>query len=939
MNYYDKYVKYKIKYSELKNILEQKGGDMAYITNINNINLFSNTDMEEYLNPIYGKILCFNGFIKNNYFLKKGGFIDNDYSKIITKYTKELGLKIIPNNNMMKLTPFDIGCFIGLKYIYKIDETFFNFNEKKGKISYPKITQQKDYDFFSNKMSLFNNNYSTKIFRNNDIFIFHFLLYCLWWVANNDKGITQYYDGLYTIFCIYNSYNMNKTLLDGINQNKYNDTNSFENIIFQITSVPFNIYNQEQSYNFCVEGGTYPDCYETTARNLINLICFDDNKYFDIEKLRHLNPINELEQYYTKFNNFEKQSSFNKIDIYDLKLNSRDAWSKLIIDYASNNVSFKKKCFNEKEYEIKTGLSIDRSNINFFQVLKNLLPNLNNFDDLKLNGINNITNKIDERGIGELNIEHNIFGIISIEFKNYGHAYMKIHNNYNKYINYQHFGEEKKSLIKELLKEDINEFNYLKINFTSELLTDEINYSKNKLSFKKKLFELSLTEQFDDDTRRRINIDTDNEDFFDYIVYIDQLNKCFINKYTFICSNFDFVDRISKYSSLNINFIRFREKIEIDLSKLSCLTSIDNYFMSDCRDLEIINLSPLSNVITIGNCFLTGCIRLRIIDLSSLSKVISIGDSFLSGCKSLTEIDLSPLHKISSIDDFFLAGCKNLEFIDLSSLSNVLSINDGFLIECVRLVTIDLSPLHNIMSIGDDFLSGCKNLKFIDLSSFSNVLSINDGFLSECVNLQSIDLSQLSNVSYIGNNFLYECKSLKEINLLPLSKITFIDDRFLSFCEKLEYIDLSQLSNVLTIGNSFLAVCENLKSIDLSSLSNVSKIGNDFLAGCKNLKSIDLSQLSNVLTIGNSFLSVCKNLKSIDLSSLSNVSKIGDDFLSGCASITEIDLSPLSNITIIGDNFLSGCQRLTKIICSSNQYELLDMSIVYNKKIKIEISN
>ena len=936
MNYYNKYLKYKIKYSELKNILEQKGGDMAYITNINNINLFSNTDMEEYLNPIYGMILCFNGFLKNNYFLKKGGFIEDEFSRIITKYTKELGYKIIPNNNMMKLTPFDIGCFIGLKYIYKIDNSFFNFNEKNGKISYPKINQQKDYDFLLNKMSLFNNNYSTKIFRNKDIFIFHFLLYCLWWVANNDKGITQYYNGIYTIFCIYNSYNTNKTLLDGINQNKYNDTNSFENIIYQITYKPFKVYGQEQSSNFCNEGGTYPDCYETTARNLINLICFDDNnKYFDIEKLRHLNPINELEQYYKKFNNFETQSSFNEIYIYDLKLNSRDAWSKLIIDYASNNVIFKNKCFNEKEYEIKTGLSKDPSNINFFQVLKNLLPNLNNFGDLKVSGIDNITNDIDEKGIGKLNIEHNIFGIISIEFMGYGHAYMKIPNNVNRYINYEHFGEEKKRNIEELLKVNINEFNYLKINFTSELLTNKINDSKTGLGLKKKLFELSLTKQFDDDTRRRIFIDTDNEDFFDYIVYIDQVNKCIINKYTFICSNFNFIDRISKYSSLDIDFERFKEQVEINLSKLSHFTSIPDYFLSGCRNLNIINLSPLSNAITIGDNFLSGCRNLNIINLSPLSNAITIGDNFLTGCRNLKIINLSPLSNAITIGDYFLEGCNSLEIIDLSPLHNITSIGNHFLEGCKSLTKMNLSPLSNAITIGDYFLEGCKSLEIIDLSPLHNITSIGNHFLEGCKSLETIDLSPLHNITSIGNHFLEGCKSLETIDLSPLHNITSIGYDFLTRCINLKFIDLSPLHNITSIGEDFLYECKSLKTINFLPLSKITFINDRFLEWCENLEYIDLSQLSSVLTIGKSFLGQCKNLKSIDLSSLSNVSQIGNDFLEGCRNLEYIDLTPLSNITIIGDNFLSGCSSLTKIICSSNQFKLLDITIENYKKIEI----
>jgi len=77
-NYYrKKYIRYKIKYLELKNNylnMEMIGGDLPYITNIEKINLFnpdikSHKDMEPYLNPIYGLIMCKSGYIKNNFYL------------------------------------------------------------------------------------------------------------------------------------------------------------------------------------------------------------------------------------------------------------------------------------------------------------------------------------------------------------------------------------------------------------------------------------------------------------------------------------------------------------------------------------------------------------------------------------------------------------------------------------------------------------------------------------------------------------------------------------------------------------------------------------------------------------------------------------------------------------------------------------------------------
>jgi len=57
MDYYEKYLKYKKKYIELKN---QIGGDKPIIQQIDKINLFHDSEMEMYLNPIYGYYMCEN---------------------------------------------------------------------------------------------------------------------------------------------------------------------------------------------------------------------------------------------------------------------------------------------------------------------------------------------------------------------------------------------------------------------------------------------------------------------------------------------------------------------------------------------------------------------------------------------------------------------------------------------------------------------------------------------------------------------------------------------------------------------------------------------------------------------------------------------------------------------------------------------------------------
>ena len=93
---------------------------------------------------------------------------------------------------------------------------------------------------------------------------------------------------------------------------------------------------------------------------------------FDVKILEQLGAIPQLLEYYTVFNNFAIQSDIKRKSIYGEELNSRDAWSKLIINYANNNVSFVKSCLDgSKRFELNAGLSVDRQTGNFFQLIKN----------------------------------------------------------------------------------------------------------------------------------------------------------------------------------------------------------------------------------------------------------------------------------------------------------------------------------------------------------------------------------------------------------------------------------------------------------------------------------------------------------------------------------------------------------------------------------------
>ncbi len=912
MDFYKKYLKYKSKYILLKSLIDkQTGGGKPLINNPHIINLFTDPDMERFLNPIYGYIMCEIGYISNNYYLHMHKFINTTESKIINKMCKIIPDGIQPTNDIMILDPIDFGRYIAFKYINMKNNIITTNINKPGKYIFTSKLNNNEID----KTIL--TNYIQKLHKfiplidNNDEIFFHFILYCFWWNAESEDGIKKYYNGINEVFSIMNKYVPVKyTLVDFTTVLPSN----FEKIIAELLKKPFKIYNQEWSNNFCLVNNTYPDCGETTARNLINLICFDGNK-FDINILKKYKPLPELIKYYEIFNNFNLQSDYKQM-IYEQELNARDAWSYLIIKYAYSNVKFIKYCPDDItiQFEMDAGLSIDKKTGNFMQLIKNLLG-IDKWDDL----VNKYIISIDDNtrnGIGEIVIEHDLLKNVNIYCER-GHYYMENIRKKPTSIELNGVSEENKKYINYILQKNINSDNYLYYNFNSNELEQNIktaqNFELNTVLVK--LFELSLTDKYDSDLRRRIIIDTEKILFHTIITNKQiQLNEK-LNEYTYSSGDLTFIKQLQNLKYLNFELKDARKIETIDLKPLleSNVTSIGDYFLNHCIALKSIDLSGLSNITSIGNNFIYNCFALKEINLSGLSNVTTIGNEFLSYCSKLEKIDLSGLSNVTSIGGNFLSNCSTLKEIDLSGLSNVTSIGGNFLSYCSNLEKIDLSGLSNVSSIGNDFLSNCSNLEKIDLSGLSNVSSIGNNFIVRCFTLKEINLSGLSNVSSIGNDFLSQCSKLEKIDLSGLSNVSSIGDYFLARCFTLKEIDLSVLLNVTSIGGNFLSYCSKLEKIDLSGLSNVSSIGDNFLSDCSTLKEIDLSVLLNVTTIGNNFLSKCSALKEIDLSVLLNVTSIGDYFCASFTTLGKINLSGLSNVTTIGNNFLSKCSALKEI--------------------------
>lgn len=770
-NIYLKYLKYKKKYLELKKnnqILNNIGGNIPIIRKPLLINLFIDERIENYLNPIYGKIMYETNYYINIYYLVKSGLVnymneqinllsveDNILYPTITNGEIQIIKKIfntslnnkMPTKKLLSITPYEYGKHMGLKYIYLNNMENFDILESL-------VESDKLVEYFA--------------YTNNDINCFHLTLYSLWWVLDNDDGIIEYYKGVKEVFKqIYDNEQMellfkNPDTLD-------NNLNTFEKTIFDIIQEPFTLFEQEEPNNFCknnISKKNYPDCVEITIRNLINFLTCSDGVNFNIDKLDIFNPIDKLKEYYSVYKDFDSQVS-NKSNIFDgEKLTPYDAWSKLIIFYANTNIDFVNKCENPTtfidthEYEVNTGLSKDYSVDNIFQLVKNLLPGLTSWEDLKkIIYIDDIQTNVNEN-YKNIFINHNINGYLNITIYP-KHVETNINNKKTiVYNNNNNFNQLQKDKLDLLINENINLKNILSFRHDYTFMKNIFNYNGFRIihtDSKIKLLLLIFILGLDFNNRIFNNVqqidDYDNY-YYDDINFSDfQINvkSDYYTKFIYDLNNNQY---LKKYKNSIINKIEKFTWICWDFNfvyNLPWLTKINLIFMD--REIESIDanfIKPLKNI-----------------------KVIE--SSFLSDYHKLKYLDLSPLRNLNSFPDNTLRGSRNLIYLNLSGLSFINSLPNDFLCDCKKIVELNLSGMKKLKSLPNNFLYDCKNLIKLDLYGLTNLETIGNKFLYKCVNLTELDLSSLTNLKSVGKYFLYKCDKLESIILPQIDNITWND--------------------------------------------------------------------------------------------------------------------------------------------------------------------
>ena len=202
------------------------------------------------------------------------------------------------------------------------------------------------------------------------------------------------------------------------------------------------------------------------------------------------------------------------------------------------------------------------------------------------------------------------------------------------------------------------------------------------------------------------------------------------------------------------NFLRNSALTRLDLSAVSVVTEIGDWFLHSCRQLTEVDLSGLCNVTVITGRFLCLANRLESINLSGFGSVTKIGWGFLTS-SALRTVDLSVFRRVTVIEESFLSSCEHLTSVDLSGLSNVTEIGRQFLCGSYALKRVCLSGLRSVVTIGKFFFGDCSRLQVVDgLSALSGVKHIEEFFFYRCPELTRIDASGLSKDALVVRRLL-----------------------------------------------------------------------------------------------------------------------------------------------------------------------------------------
>ena len=523
---------YIIKYSGVNksfiigNDSELIGGEIPTVDILRDMNWFEeNSDIEKFLNPIYG-FLWFELNCIDNYY-KFGNKKKDSIAKLVGKtfWIIRGEHRTSLTNKLKELTPYDIGHYLGFKYFLKINnlrkikecikktkniisdleshkkrlDQISKFdkqskptekqkqileNMKENAIKYDKIIKNEIKTNFSSIKSDIPeiNKYIEEISTHTEIIlnpkeiidilniyiseleyhitekpifneiikkyffeyldddqdeIYYVILSILWWKLTDKGGIEEYYKGINEYFKVSKPKDFGQVLhvfkIGDLPPRKYlfeKKLIEFYRLYKNIISLPGQDYTNILNSNPNLD---YPDCGETTLRNFIRIISYNNGSY-NLDILKKLEANDNLLEFFTVFNTDQLQISDKPLFIYNQNLTVRDAWGYIVsnldnIRYANNN--------KHGKYELCDKATNDGTNNNILAVLQHLFRKINKWDDFNQIPNVTITNHLHlEKHIGTIDITVTNFGTFIWSFQD-GHFEMseKKNNSHNANIN------------------------------------------------------------------------------------------------------------------------------------------------------------------------------------------------------------------------------------------------------------------------------------------------------------------------------------------------------------------------------------------------------------------------------------------------------------------------------------------------------------------------
>jgi len=258
-----------------------------------------------------------------------------------------------------------------------------------------------------------------KSFVYNDMDYYHVLLAVLISVATNKEGIKQYYEGINSIGIgapiiipddfVTDFFTKDEISVELIKEDEQLD--DYYRICVLLTN-PKNITLQDHGrstlYNQCKP--PYPhvsatDCGETSLRNFIKIITYDDTtETYNIEILDKLGAIEEIKEFFRIFNDDAKQNDDKtKVEIFGGNYNVKDAWFK--ITSGLDGVKYNSGCAGEDNIaEINSGLNVDESGSNMLQVITQLFKNVVTWESFNEIIGARVIARLDEDGHGTVQV-------------------------------------------------------------------------------------------------------------------------------------------------------------------------------------------------------------------------------------------------------------------------------------------------------------------------------------------------------------------------------------------------------------------------------------------------------------------------------------------------------------------------------------------------------